>query len=365
MLDKRHFLRFAKERRGHFSVSTESTKWKECTVVDFSRNGMTICFHEKVTIGSLCSFEIPIPEEETFIHVTGTVQWAEEQENAFTGGVALTEILDDDNFRKLLSGYTLSDEESRPEISKGMQEHGEGSFSSPSNILASKKTFLALCSLIFLLSLPLLVMAVRGYSSGKPFNNDHDLKDVILQPTKIPLVTVKTTPVIPEQPTLPAKTVIQEEPVETVLKIREPHIARLKDNGGSFYSLARKHYQKANETIFDLIVQANPTITNVRRISDEKKITLPVITSESYLEKADDGTYMVYIGTFETSVLATAYSKKVDKQGKLFAIKAHQFSPQDTWYRLTMGVYNNKRDALEAAQLLEEADLIYISPDVK
>jgi hypothetical protein len=365
MLDKRHFLRYTKERRGHFRISSESTEWKECTVVDFSRNGMTIFFREKINTGSLCSFEIPIPEEETFIHVTGTVQWTEEKENGFTGGVALTEILDDDNFRKLLSGYTLIDEASSIEFSKGMQKHGEGSFSSPKNKQSSKKTFLALCFLIFLLSLPLLFMAVRGYSSGKPLNHDNNPTEVILKPTKLPFVIVKTTPVIPEQPALPEETVIQEEPVESVLKTREPHVARLKDNGGSFYSLARKHYQKANETIFDLIVQANPTITNVRRISDRKKITLPVITSESYLEKTDDGTYQVYIGTFETYVLATAYSKKVDKQGKLFSIKAHQFSPQDTWYRLTMGDYNNKRDALETAKLLKEAGLIYISPDVK
>jgi hypothetical protein len=208
-------------------------------------------------------------------------------------------------------------------------------------------------------------MAVRGYSSGKPLKHDNNPKDVVLKPTKLPHVIVKTTPVIPEQPALPEKIVIQEEPVETVLETREPHVARLKDNGGSFYSLARKHYQKANETIFDLILQANPTITNVRSISDRKKITLPVIISESYLEKADDGTYRVYIGTFETYALATAYSKKVDKHGKLFSIKAHPVSPQDTWYRLTIGNYNNKRDALETAKLLKEADLIYISPDVK
>lgn len=365
MLDKRHFLRFSKERRGHFRLSSESTKWMVCTVVDFSRSGMTIVFHEKINTGSLCSFEIPIPEEETFINVTGTIQWSEKQENGFTGGVALTEILDDDNFRKLLSGYTLSDEANSPEFPKGAEEQDEGSFSPPRNIPASKKAFLAFCFLIVLLSLPLLVMAVRGYSSGKQFNHDKNSTAVIPEPKKLPPLIVKTTPLIPVQPVLPEENIIQEEPVLTVLETREPHTARLKDNGGSFYTLALKHYKRANETIFDFIVQANPTITNVRRISDEKKITLPVITSESYLEKGDDGTYRVYIGTFETFVLATAYSKKVDKQGKLFSIEAHQFSPQDTWYRLTMGGYNNKRDALETAKLLEEADLIYISPDVK
>ena len=365
MLDKRHFLRFAKERRGHFRLSSESTKWEKCTVVDFSRNGLTIFFDKKLNVGSLCSFEIPITEEETLINVTGTVQWAEEQENGFYGGVALTEILDDDNFRKLLSGYTLSDEANSPEFPNSVEEHGEKSPSSFGNIMTSKKAFCALCFLIILLSLPLLVMAVRSYSPGKSFNPDKNPREVVLKPTKIPPVIVKATPVIPEQPTLPEETVIPEEPVETVLQTREPHVARLKDNGGSFYTLALKHYQRANETIYDLIVQANPTISNVRRISDEKKIILPIITSESYLEKVDEGTYRVYIGTFETFDLATVYSKKVDNQGKLFSMKSHQFSPQDTWYRLTMGDYNNKRDALETAKLLEEADLIYTSSNLK
>ncbi len=363
MIEKREFFRFEHERRGNFHLPGESEKWQECTVVDFSRNGMTVFFHEKITIGSLFSFEIPVPEEKTFITLTGTLQWTEESENGYKGGIALSTLLDDDNFRKLLVGHSLSGEITGTECQEDIQEFSKEAPSSSRNTLTSRKAFLALCCLLSLLSLPLLFMVVRGYSSGRSFNHDQNKEAVALKTIEVtPLTAVPIAAVcdllIPE-----VDTAKPEKPMATVSSTRKPHFARLKDNGGSFSSLAHKHYQKANETIFDLIVQANPAITNVRRVSDRKKITLPVITPESYLNKAADGSYRVHIGTFETFELATVYSKRVDNSDKHFSIDAHHFSPHDKWYRLTMGDFSNREDALKAAKLLEKDNLIYTSPD--
>ena len=363
MIEKREFFRFEHERRGNFHLAGESDKWQECTVINFSRNGMTVFFHEKITIGSFCSFEIPIPEEETFITLTGTLQWTEESENGYKGGIALSTLLDDDNFRKLLIGHTLSGEITGTECQEDIQEFSKEVPSSSRNTLTSRKAFLTLCCFLSLLSLPLLFMVVRGYSSGRSFNHDQNKKDVVLKTIEVtPLTAVPIAAVcdllIPE-----VDTAKPEIPMVTVSNTRKPHFARLKDNGGSFSTLAHKHYQKANETIFDLIVQANPAITNVRRVSDRKKITLPVITPESYLNNGTDGTYRVHIGTFETFELATIYSKRIDNSDKHFSIDAHHFSPHDKWYRLTMGNFRNRKDALKAAKLLEKDNLIYTSPD--
>lgn len=362
MIENREFFRFEHERRGNYHVAGESNKWQECTVIDFSRNGMTIFFHEKITIGSLYSFEIPIPEEETFITITGTTQWAEESENGYKGGIALSTLLDDDSFRKLLIGHTFSGETTSNECPEDMQECSK-EVSSSRNVLNSKKALLSLCFLLCLLSLPLLFMVVRGYSSGKSFNPDQNKKDVALKPIEVTPVTVVPIAAVCDLLITDVATTRQDKHVATVSSTRGTHFARLKDNGGSFSTLALKHYHKANETIFDLIVQANPAITNVRKVSDRKKIALPVITSESYLNRGTDGTYRVHIGTFETFELATVYSKRVDNSGKPFSVDAHQFSPHDKWYRLTMGDFNNRRDALQAVKLLEKDNLIYISPD--
>ena len=80
---------------------------------------------------------------------------------------------------------------------------------------------------------------------------------------------------------------------------KDNHSVVFKEEGGSLYAIAMKHYQRANETLFDLIVQANPHITNVRQIGDDQTITLPVITPESYIVKIKDNEYRVHIATFE------------------------------------------------------------------
>jgi TolA-binding protein len=140
------------------------------------------------------------------------------------------------------------------------------------------------------------------------------------------------------------------------------HRTVLEDEGGSLYFLALNHYKKANETLYALILQENPLIADVRNIDDRQEIIVPVITTESYIEKISGGAYRVYIGTFTTSKIATAYSQKVDSAEKLLFIDPHEFSSQDTWYRLTMGDFKDKEEALKMVSLLEEKGLIYIPP---
>ena len=47
---------------------------------------------------------------------------------------------------------------------------------------------------------------------------------------------------------------------------KDYHGVVLKEAGGSLYAIALEAYQKANETLCDLLLQANPDITDVRRI---------------------------------------------------------------------------------------------------
>ena len=138
-----------------------------------------------------------------------------------------------------------------------------------------------------------------------------------------------------------------------------------REEGGSLYAIAMKYYQKANETLFDIIVQANPLITDVRQIADEQKIIVPVINAESYIVKIKDGEYQVHIGTFETFELAKAYAQKLTNPDKLLFIEPQEFSPKDTWYRLTMGDFQHREEALKTITHLQKASLIYIPTQLK
>jgi hypothetical protein len=146
---------------------------------------------------------------------------------------------------------------------------------------------------------------------------------------------------------------------------KDDHSVVFKEEGGSLYTIAMKHYQKANETLFDLIVKANPFITNVRKIADEQKIIIPAITPESYIVKINDGEYRVHMGTFEAFESAVAYSQKVTEPEKLLFIESKEFSPKDTWYSLTMGDFQNREEAFKTVIRLKEASLIYIPTQLK
>ena len=191
--------------------------------------------------------------------------------------------------------------------------------------------------LLLLVVFPLLFLNVRGYSSSSPYKGTNQKKVVADREGET-----------------------HGEPA--ISRKESPHTAVFKEEGGSLYALALKHYRKANETIFDLILSANPDITDVRKIGDGQHITLPVITPASYVTRLSDGGYRVHIGTFETFESAVIYSKKISTTKKLLAIESHEFSSRDTWYRLTLGDYSNREEALQAAVLLKEKALIYIPP---
>lgn len=203
--------------------------------------------------------------------------------------------------------------------------------------LSLKGVSVSLLSLLLFVVFPILFLNVRGYSSSSPYKGTNQKKVVADREG--------------------------ETRGEPAISKKESHqTAVFKEGGGSLYALALRHYRKANETMFDLILSANPDITDVRKIGDGQHITLPVITPASYIRKVADGEYRVHVGTFETFDGAVTCSKKVPVTDKLLAIQSHEFSSRDTWYRLTLGDYSTKEEALQAAVLLNEKALIYIPP---
>ena len=116
--------------------------------------------------------------------------------------------------------------------------------------------------------------------------------------------------------------------------------------------------------MFDLILKANPNITDVRQIDDDQKITLPVITPESYIEKGSDGMYRVHVGTFESPEVASLYYNKVSELEKVLILETRKFSPKDTWHRLMISAFTSKEEALKTVNLLSEQGIIYIPPKV-
>jgi hypothetical protein len=308
-----------------------------------------VLVRENITADTSIFLEIPVPGADEPVCVRGRVHWCEKRNSGYCGGIALGTILDDEAFRKCFIGYRLDQALQGEEVTYDTNalrdqivaslDKREGSARVPGKHLVSLKSVsVSLLFLLLLVVLPLLFLNVRGYSSSSPYKDDNHKKVVADR-----------------------KRETHGEPV--ISRKDGPHTTIFKAEGGSLYSLALRHYQRANETMFDLILHANPAIRDVRKIGDEQKITLPEITPASYVRKVADGGYRVHIGTFETFESAVTYSKKISTTKKLLAIEAHEFSSRDTWYRLTLGDYHNKEEALAAAVLLKEKAIIYIPPD--
>jgi len=378
MREQRRFLRFAKLRKIRYLLSGERVKWQECAILDLSRIGMKIQFHEGIDVDSTIFFVLNVPGEAVPINLKGTLRRIEGRGDNFTGGVELTEKLDDEIFIKIMQGYSTypPQEKMGTAYTKEVSENpytpmqttipalfSKVSFSNPSwkHAFSFISSSVTLFSLLLFLSLPVFFLMVTGYFSANPMNREIEKNDRVMQRKGVPANTHPDRKAAPEDST----TVLDNPSIHnaaTVSRVNYAYTKSLKEAGGSLYFLALNHYRRADETVFDLILQANPALTDIRQIHDDQKITLPVITAESYIKRITAGSYQVHVGTFENMDLVATCSDKVISLGKSIAIEPHRFSPSDTWYRVLLGNFKSNGEALQAVQALKKKGIIYIPP---
>ena len=372
MLERRKFFRFLRQRKTQYFSQERIENKQECTIVDVSREGMKVLFHEKINLGSIICLEIPIPGEVVPINVNGILRRIEEKGNDFICGIELTKVFDDEEFRRLLIGYSLSQKKINTKFIK--EARGEAntrtevtvpSLNSKQHFARSffKKVVSLISVAVFLFSLVLFLM-VRGYFSSNLFNEENQKRDMVAQLKEVPS-GIEPTKGVSNRLITSADAHLAPQYKPVVSREKGYHVALLKEEGGSLSSLALKHYRRANETLFDIILQANPGITDVRQIHEDQKITAPVINSASYIKKVSDGMYQVHVGTYQTPDLAPLYSSKVINLGKKLLIQPHKFSSKDIWYRVMIGDFKSKEEALRTVNLLKELAIIYIPPELR
>lgn len=244
---------------------------------------------------------------------------------------------------------------------------------------ASRNIPFYLISLILLIALVVTSLSIRGFFKEKPVHENRpqltemtppadtaSLGEVPPQPAREEPSAQKPAPqkLSAQEPAaqkpgaeeaLPQESA-QKKPAASKQKVHKT--AFLKE-GKSLYSLALKTYGKANPTLYDLILNANPGISDIRGIPDNKKIILPAITAESFIETTGGG-YAIFIGTFETSAQASQCAEKLSGLGKNTLIQAQRVSPKDTWYRLTAGNFTTRDEALAAINTLIKKGIIFI-----
>ena len=375
MKDKRKFLRVTKKHKISYAPQDRIENLQDCTIIDVSRKGMQIVFPEKIDLGSIVCLQLPVavPEELAAITINAQLKWIKKEGNNFIGGIELIDKLDDEQFEKLLIGYTLSEKKINTSIVReGIQidkAHATrkvaGQHPAPPPLKAVfplLNTSVPPLSLVLFLTLSALLLMTSGYCFYPLLNKGVHENTIAVQRAEVSPGTKDVT-TFSHQLISPAYAHVAQQIESAVPEEKTPHSTTLRKGGGNLYFLSMNHYRKANETLFDFILQANPSITDVRKIHDDKKITLPAITETSYLTENDDGSFRVYVGTFDNCNVLTLYSKKVKRLGKKPMVQPFQCSSKDTWHRLFIGDVPNREEALTTVKLLAEKNIIYIPPE--
>ncbi len=115
-----------------------------------------------------------------------------------------------------------------------------------------------------------------------------------------------------------------------------------------------------NPTLVDLILDSNPEITNADLIQINQTITIPKITKECLIKQSPNHTFKICVGTFWTPDFVEPYKNEPALKGKRIEVLPRKVSPTDTWYRVVVGDFDNKDDALKVIDLLKEKKLLPI-----
>ena len=111
MENKRKYNRFPLNLKARYLQEDDHQEWKECSVVDISREGVGIevYLRERISINSILHLEIIAPEKEKLIKASGFLMWIKEFKGNskfnFIAGMELTKIDSDDKWTLLDFAY--------------------------------------------------------------------------------------------------------------------------------------------------------------------------------------------------------------------------------------------------------------------
>jgi len=93
MEERRKSARVPIKLRGLYHLQGEES-WKECSVVDLSRNGMGIAFltQEEIDVGSTIHLKVFYLKEPNTANIKGILKWIKPMENGFIGGIEITSL---------------------------------------------------------------------------------------------------------------------------------------------------------------------------------------------------------------------------------------------------------------------------------
>jgi phage tail protein X len=130
------------------------------------------------------------------------------------------------------------------------------------------------------------------------------------------------------------------------------------EEGWNLSMITKRFYGSTNPALIDLVLEANPQVSDLNRIRVQQSIKIPKIREELLLVEVNDHTYKIHLGTFMHRDQARFFEGEPFLKGKEFEIVPRKVSPRETWYRLLAGPFKTREEAFQTIQALKGRGLL-------
>ena len=128
--------------------------------------------------------------------------------------------------------------------------------------------------------------------------------------------------------------------------------------GETVFELCRRYYGLTNATLMDIVLDFNPGLENANVIRVNQKIKLPRMKEELLILENPDQTYQIHAGTYANPDASRWYSNVSALKEKEVKVIPRKVSPGNTWYRVVIGQFDNRDEALKMIRLLKGRGLV-------
>lgn len=223
------------------------------------------------------------------------------------------------------------------------------------------------------------------YSTGGS-SQENNPREVSLPATSILEEKPVQSPVQPEadkvekQPDTPENQVVQEAPVRKIIeekiimpdegdRMNEPPIPPSLNEpeqeqgrlvtvsvGDTIAELAADYYGRVNAGILQSIREANPDLANIDLIYEGQEIFMPAVQSVPRV------LYSVSVASYHSVAEAKAVFLDLLNKGYEATIYPYLDAQGNTWYRITIGTFDSRTDAIGYSGELKDKGFFYAKP---
>jgi phage tail protein X len=131
-------------------------------------------------------------------------------------------------------------------------------------------------------------------------------------------------------------------------------------NGDTVAKLAADHYGRVDDNILSIVRKANPNIPSIDVVKTGQKVFLPKLASVS--AAGSQVLYSVSVSSYHSMAEAKAVFSDLLARGYDATIYPYLDESRNTWYRITIGTFNSRQEAVTYTLKLKDSGFPYAKP---